>query len=85
MKAMSWRSCPFEIGTRYVVLKDIEFLNHRFVKGAVVVFKDHAYDFHQGVTRYWFENADGSEANVWHVFDNQPDPSETWTEYFQPI
>lgn len=81
-----WRTCPFEKGKRYRVLKDISFLNHHFRKGTIVIFKDSAYDFHQGVTRYWFEG-DGSstELNVWHIFDNEPDPAQTAKDYFEPI
>jgi hypothetical protein len=81
---MPLKTCPFEVGKRYVVLKDVSFLNHHFQRGSVVVFKTHAYDFHEGVTRYWFENADGSETNVWHDFDNKPDTSETWQQFFTP-
>lgn len=79
-----WRNCPFEPGKQYQVIKDIDFLNHHFKKGAIVVFKDCAYDFHQGVTRYWFSDRDGSDTNVWHVFDKDPDPSETWKDLFKP-
>ena len=64
------------------MLKDISFLNHYLQRGDVVVFKNHACDFHDGVTRYWFDNLDGSATNAWHVFDNEPDPSETWKDFF---
>jgi hypothetical protein len=74
----------FEIGKHYLVLKDISFLNHQFKKGTIVIFKDHAYDFREGVTRYWFSNLDNPETNVWHVFDRDPKAVETWETYFAP-
>ena len=81
---MPLNNCPFEIGKHYFVLKDISFLNHHFKKGSIVVFKNHAYDFHEGVTRYWFSNIDDSEANIWHVFDSGTNALETWEKYFTP-
>jgi hypothetical protein len=77
-------NCPFEVGKHYLVLKGISFLNHHFKEGTVVVFKDHAYDFHEGVTRFWFSNLNDSETNVWHVFDRDPDALATWKIYFAP-
>ena len=82
---MSWRTCPFEVGKKYFVILVVVFLNHHLVKGAEVVYKDQSYDFHAGLTRFWFSNADGSETNAWHVFDSDPDPSVTWKSYFQQI
>jgi len=80
-----WRNCPFEKGKRYMVLKDISYLNHYLNKGAVVVFKDCSYDFHSGLTRFWFSYLDDdSKTDIWHVFDNELDPAEIWTEYFAP-
>jgi hypothetical protein len=82
---MSSRTCPFESGKQYLVLKDIEFLNHRFIRGSTVSFQTDAYDAHQGVTRYWFKNVDSDETNIWHVFDDDPDLSETWQQFFKPL
>jgi hypothetical protein len=80
-----WRSCPFEKGRRYVVLKDISFLNHHFKKDTTVIFKDCSYGFHDGVTRFWFSHLeDDSKTDIWHVFDNEPDPAEKWSEFFTP-
>ena len=79
------QTCPFEKGRRYKVLKDVAFLNHGFKKDTEVVFDTYAYDFHDGFTRYWFSNVDGSESNIWHVFDRGPDSIETWTTIFEPI
>ena len=79
-----WRKCPFEVGKKYQVLKDISFLNHHFKKGTKVVFETCSYDFHRGVTMFSFSNIERSESNIWHVFDNAPDPAESWKEFFKP-
>lgn len=79
------KNCPFEIGKQYIALKDIDFLNHHFAKGEIIIFKSHAYDFHQGVTRFWFSKLDGSETNAWHVFDQDAHELEAWEEFFEPL
>ena len=65
------------------MIRSVEFLNHRLSEGMTVVFQEQSYDFHAGVTRFWFSKQDGSESIAWHVFDNDPEPSETWRTYFQ--
>jgi hypothetical protein len=75
---------PFEVGQRYRVRRDYAFLNHSFRAGEVVVFSTHAYDPHEGLTRYWFRSIDSTDTNVWHVFDDQEQETH-WHEMFEPI
>ena len=65
-------------------MQDIIFLNHHLVKGTTVLFKNYAYDPYSGVTRFWFSKPNDSEIDAWHVFDNDPDPFITWTDFFKP-
>jgi hypothetical protein len=30
-----------------------------------------------------FSSIECSESNIWHVFDNAPDPAESWKELFK--
>jgi len=82
---MSNSSCPFEQGKHYRVLQDISFQNHCFQKGADVIFKDFAYDFRAGITRYWFENTENGELNAWHVFDSAAGELQLWRTHFAEI
>jgi hypothetical protein len=80
-----WRESPFTVGQKYLILADINFLNHQFKKGDHVVFRKCAYDPKGAVTRYSFENTETRDISSWHVFDGDIDPVETWTNYFQLI
>jgi hypothetical protein len=75
-------ACLFESGKQYRVLQDISYLKHHLRKGQEVIFKDCAYDFKLGVTRYWFDNTENAESNAWHVFDSGPQELKRWHTYF---
>ena len=77
--------CPFNVGGKYLVKKNLPHLNHVFRQNEIVVFSAHAYDPHDGVTRYWFQKLDSDEKNAWHVFDNNSDPRQTWENYFEEV
>jgi hypothetical protein len=78
-------SCPFEKGKHYRVLQDISHLNHHLGKGDEVIFDAYGYDFKLGVTRYWFDKAEGGESNAWHVFDSAAGELKLWRTYFAEI
>ena len=82
---MSTPACPFEQGKHYSLLQDISFLNHHLRKGTEVIFKDCAYDFKAGITRYCFANLENEELNAWHVFDSAPQELHQWQTYFVQI
>jgi hypothetical protein len=77
--------CPFNVGEKYRVKENFSYLNHVFHQNEIVVFSSRAYDPHGGVTRHWFQKLDSDEKNAWHVFDNNPDPSQTWEDYFEKV
>jgi len=82
-KRMTTNDSPFNSGTHYEVQTNIQELGHVFTVGEIVVFKTSAYDPHNGVTRFWFAKEDGTQMNVWHVWDTAPPASKQWTTYFK--
>lgn len=76
--------CPFIPGKRYKILKDIDELGNVFLRNEIVVFKNTAYDAHNGLSRFWFiKQRSHDEMSVWHVWDTDLPASEQWHIYFQ--
>ena len=80
---MAWRKCPFIVGQRYLVLRRIQFLNHLLKEGDIVDFVSEGYDAKGGVTRYAFKDSVTGEQNAWHVWDDDPEPIEQWSNLFE--
>lgn len=82
---MSLQECPFKVGQCYRVKKSLSYLNHVFRQEEVVVFADHSYDPHHGITRFWFRKRDTDETNAWHVRDDEPTAFQVWKEHFEEL
>ena len=80
---MNARSCPFIVGSRYLVKEDVVFLNHVLRKGDTLIFAGHGYDAKLGVTRYSFRTPSTGDINSWHVWDNDQITADDWNTYFE--
>ena len=79
---MSWRTCPFEVGRVYSVLKSFKSLDFEFVPGQKFSFVGHGYNRYDCMTIFNFRSEKDGKPYQWWLHDDVP--LETWKEHFKP-
>jgi len=80
---MNWRPLLFRPNTLYRVKTKISELGHQLKAGEIVELEDEGYDPHSGVTRYWLRVRGTDRLEVWHLWDDEPNPQDIWSEMFE--
>jgi hypothetical protein len=79
---MTWRSCPFEVGRVYSVVKPFKSLRFEFVAGKKYAFVGDVYNRYDSMTIFNFRSDEDGKNYQWWLHDEVP--LETWREYFKP-
>jgi hypothetical protein len=68
-----WRSCPFEVGTRYRITREHRGAAGKFTAGEQMVFESHAWSRYDEATGYFFRDDRGA-IRRFDVYDDEKNP-----------
>ncbi len=78
-----WRECPFTRGRTYRVRQSFVALRDSFTAGDLLTFDSDAWSRYDGITGYFFRQADRDSFRVWDIEDDAE--IQIWRELFEEL